>query len=157
MEAVWVMLPKTPGFSSEVQAWAEKVYHTGVVTEKKEIMREWWRQNERHFQTGNYQAVQPGRIPSPASEWESIQVPPHGFVVQRRKTSLAPATLASTTPVVPAFTPSPPPAPAVTPLPLPVTSAGSATEATAIAAMATLLAAATALLLLRRRRKHSGG
>ena len=56
------MLGTTPGFDSEVINWARRLPpQIKTYTDVREVMRDWWRENERFFKERNYQAVQPGR------------------------------------------------------------------------------------------------
>jgi hypothetical protein len=57
------ILKGSPAFRREVIEWADALQPETdqQVIEQREIVREWWRENERFFKEHNYQAVKPGR------------------------------------------------------------------------------------------------
>ena len=59
-QAIRQMLAKTPGFNSDVINWARNNDNFGLPLEELYIMRQWWKENEKHFKERNYLAVQPG-------------------------------------------------------------------------------------------------
>lgn len=106
-ELVRNIVKASPLFNREVIEWADRqVDRTNQETiELRAIMREWWRENERHFKAKNYAAVKPGRelqrqetLPSAPS----IQPEP---VVSASATSAPPTTSTQS----PAETPEPAP------------------------------------------------
>ena len=56
------ILATTPDFNSEVINWARRLPgQIKTFLDVRDVMREWWRANERFFKERNYKAVQPGR------------------------------------------------------------------------------------------------
>lgn len=90
------IMENSPGFTPAVTEWAKKTRHAmklwndDLVSYRKrdlagfrQLMREWWRENEQFFRARNYQAVQPGRllVQEPASAPEPTAftgLPPPG-------------------------------------------------------------------------------
>lgn len=63
---IWVILSESPEFSGEVTNWARRVddlrqTNWGPLKELREVLLEWWPENEQFFKERNYKAVQPGR------------------------------------------------------------------------------------------------
>lgn len=93
----------SPYFSAAVNKWAASWEFYGLHAtpeEYRQMMRDWWKANEKYFVAGNYAAVQPG----PPLPPQRIQTP-------------TPAPYALPTPFLQetASTPSPKPVPSITP------------------------------------------
>jgi hypothetical protein len=54
------ILKNSPDFSDEVRQWAQKQSMVDGGVDYREMMRDWWRANEKFFKEKNYQAVRPG-------------------------------------------------------------------------------------------------
>lgn len=115
------MLGQTPGFDSDVINWARRV-RTQIRTlyDVRDVMRDWWRENEKFFKERNYQAVRPGRDIKPVAEAE----------------------LAAEVPTAPATTPEP-----VSPKSMPVASTPGESPTPSSGFLWTCAAGAIALLV----------
>ena len=77
-DVILLALRACPDFPGEVRAWADRgmrfddpVREALHPEEAREILREWWRANEVHFEAQNYAAVRPGReLRNPEAEPE---------------------------------------------------------------------------------------
>lgn len=59
------LLRRSPAFSSKVKAWVGSggsgfSFRTIDMRKFRDVMRQWWRENESHFAAKNYAAVKPG-------------------------------------------------------------------------------------------------
>ena len=68
------LLAHSAYFKPEVRSWARRfgdspgVYDTSRANEMRDIMRKWWKANEKFVRSGNYAAVKAGRNPTPLPE-----------------------------------------------------------------------------------------
>ena len=57
------LIKRSTVFSPEVLRWVQEIHPKTKeeVIECRQIFREWWKENEQHFQKKQYEAVKPGR------------------------------------------------------------------------------------------------
>jgi hypothetical protein len=127
------VLAETPAFHEHTQTWAQSLRGL-TFTEVRQLIRPWWKENERFFREKNYKAVRPGPPPprDPYAEEKAVVVAP-------------PSTLQS--PNASALPSSPTPLPAERP----VASSGTSWLGYAVAGALALLLAAAIFLSTRRR------
>jgi hypothetical protein len=102
IHAILNLLETTPEFSPNVQAWAhEGAYSTSSEQETGfAILRQWWRQNEHWFVTGEYDKVQPGAH-FPPNEIPEPTPSPNEVTENHAEATPAPATPVVATPPSP--------------------------------------------------------
>jgi len=71
--AMFLMIPNTPGFRPEVYDWIASVHENAYPLASK-IFREWWKANEAAFKKGAFKAVKPGNlsIADPADDYKPV-------------------------------------------------------------------------------------
>lgn len=117
-EKILEFIMKSPAFSEEVVNWARRNVERKIINKqrkainRRDVMRDWWLENEKAFQARDYKAVRPGR---------DIPLPPAAEIKELVRLGLATpdgllkdAPYAPSTPAPPS-TPPPPSTPSATP------------------------------------------